>query len=347
VSARRVATAAAVHASAPLRVDLAGGTLDLWPLGLLQPGGATAAVAISLRVAASAGPPPRSGVIALAAEDLALSEEHPANAPLRCRGRLELLQRIAAALAPPEGVTLSTRAPVAQGSGLGTSSALGVAAVAALLRYRGLRPARDEVVALVRDLEAQVLGIPTGTQDHEAAWGGGAFFIRHAPGGGTLWLLPRPLLARLGERLVIFDSGRARSSGPSNWDMFRRRIEGDAAAVRALAQVADAGARAAEALAAHDWRALGRAMRKDLDARRNWSPLVLTPTLERAFDAARRAGALGFKVCGAGGGGFAVALAEPARRARVASAIGDTGARLCDAGPTARGLTVERRRGAS
>jgi D-glycero-alpha-D-manno-heptose-7-phosphate kinase len=342
VSPRRSATAAEVRATAPLRVDLAGGTLDLWPLGLLQPGGATAAVAISLRVAARAAPPPKPGVLALAAEDLAFSEEHPADAPLRRRGRLELLQRIAAALAPPDGVTLATRSPVAQGSGLGTSSALGVAAAAALLRYRGLRPVRDEVVALVRDLEAQVLGIPTGTQDHEAAWGGGAFFIQHAPGGETLWILPRPLLAALEERLVIFDSGRARSSGPSNWDMFRRRIEGDAAAVRALAQVADAGARAAEGLAAHDWRALGRAMRKDLDARRRWSPLVLTPALERAFDAARHAGALGFKVCGAGGGGYAVALADPARRARVARAIEETGARLSDARPTARGLAVAR-----
>ena len=342
MSARRGATPAPVHASAPLRVDLAGGTLDLWPLGLLQPGGATAAVAISLRVEASAAPAPRPGVIALAAEDLALSEEHSAAAPLRRRGRLALLQRIAAALAPPEGVSLSTRSPVAQGSGLGTSSALGVAAAAALLRYRGRRPVRDEVVALVRDLEAQVLGIPTGTQDHEAAWGGGAFFMQHAPGGETLWILPRPLLAALGDRLVIFDSGRARSSGPSNWDMFRRRIEGDAAAVRALAQVAEAGARAAEALAAHDWRALGRAMRKDLDARRSWSPLVLTPALERAFDAARRAGALGFKVCGAGGGGYAIALAEPARRARVARAIEETGARLSGARPTARGLAIRR-----
>ncbi len=126
--------------------------------------------------------------------------------------------------------------------------------------------------------------------------------------------------------------------------MFRRRVEGDRAAVRALAQVADAGARAAEALVAHDWRALGRAMRKDLDARRGWSPLVLTPALERAFDAARRAGATGWKVCGAGGGGYAIALVEPARRARVARAIEESGARLSEARPTARGLVVARSR---
>ncbi len=339
MSARRTPRAA-VTVSAPLRVDLAGGTLDLWPLGLLQPGGATVAAAISLRVAARAGPPPRRGVIALAAEDLACAEEHPADAPLRRRGRLELLQRIAAALAPPDGVSLSTRSPVAQGSGLGTSSALGVAAAAALLRFTGRRAERGEVVALVRDLEAQVLGIPTGTQDHEAAFLGGAFFIQHGPGGGTLWALPRPLLAALGERLVIFDSGLARSSGPSNWDMYRRRIDGDDAAVRALSRVADAGARAAEALAAHDWRALGRAMRQDLDARRGWSPLVLTPALDRAFEAARRAGAQGYKVCGAGGGGYAIALADPARRARVARAIEATGAAISGARPTARGLAA-------
>ncbi|MCU0254058.1 MAG: hypothetical protein MUE47_05905 [Acidobacteria bacterium] len=339
MSARRARGAQAVLASAPLRVDLAGGTLDLWPLGLLQPGGATVATAITLRVEARAEPPPEPGVISLVADDLGREERHSAAAPLARRGALELLQRLAAALAPEQGVRLSTRSPVAQGSGLGTSSALGVATAAALLRYAGRRPQREEVVALVRDLEAQVLGIPTGTQDHEAAWGGGAFFIQHAPGGGTLWVLPRALLAGLGERLVIFDSGRARSSGPSNWDMYRRRIDGDRAAVRALAHVADAGARAAEALAAHDWRGLGRAMRRDLEARCGWSPMVLTPALERAFEAARRAGALGYKVCGAGGGGYAVALVDPSRRARVTRAVEESGARVCGAEPTARGLT--------
>jgi D-glycero-alpha-D-manno-heptose-7-phosphate kinase len=77
-------------------------------------------------------------------------------------------------------------------------------------------------------------------------------------------------------------------------------------------------------------------------ARREWSPLVLTPALERAFDAARRGGALGWKVCGAGGGGFAIALAPPERRERVAAALAEAGVRISGARPTGRGLAVRR-----
>ncbi|MCU0230444.1 MAG: hypothetical protein MUC67_03585 [Acidobacteria bacterium] len=103
MSARRARGAQAVLASAPLRVDLAGGTLDLWPLGLLQPGGATVATAITLRVEARAEPPPEPGVISLVADDLGREERHSAAAPLARRSALELLQRLAAALAPEQG----------------------------------------------------------------------------------------------------------------------------------------------------------------------------------------------------------------------------------------------------
>lgn len=340
---RGVARSECVHASAPLRVDLAGGTLDLWPLGLLAPGGATVASAISLHVTAVASPPRRQGVVSLTAEDLEIAEEHAAARPLAREGRLPLLQRIVALLGPPEGVALTTRSPVRQGSGLGTSSALGIAAAAALARMAGRRLSHADLVTLVRDLEAQVLGIPTGTQDHQAALLGGALILSHAPGGETVWQLPGAALSALAERLVIFDSGRARSSAPSNWDMFRRRVDGDPDAVRALAHVATAGAAAAVALGSADWRALGRAMRQDLEARREWSGLVVTPALERMFDAVKRAGALGWKVCGAGGGGFAIALCAPSRRTRVANAVEESGGRVSEAHPTDRGLRVTRR----
>ncbi len=329
---------ATFHATAPVRVDLAGGTLDLWPLGMLHPGAVTVAVAIDLFVEATASRAPRGGGWLLRAEDLGVEERVPG------RGRkLGYLRLLAEAAGPAEGATLVTRSPVAAGSGLGTSSALGVAAAAALRRLAGGTPRRPETVALVRDLEARVLGIPTGTQDHEAAWAGGLVALEQRAGGAVLTPLPNALLAGLRERLIVVDSRAPRSSGPSNWDMFKRRIDGDRAAIAALRHVARAGARAAAALAAPDWRALGRAMREDLDARRGWSELVVTPHLDALFAAAAAEGALGWKVCGAGGGGYLAVLAAPERRERVAAALAGAGGWPAAAGPTARGLRVSRR----
>jgi D-glycero-alpha-D-manno-heptose-7-phosphate kinase len=342
-AARRRPDRFCLVARAPVRADLAGGTLDLWPLGLLEPGGATVAVAVSLEVEVSVGPGPRPGVARLVSRDLELRLDRRLDAPSPRRGPLELLERLARELAPPAGVELVSRSPVRAGSGLGTSSALGIAAAAALLRARGERPRRERLVALVRDVEAQVLGIPTGTQDHEAAARGGVVVMEHAAGGARVERWAGGLLRALAERLLLVDSGAARSSGPSNWDMFRRRIDGDEAARRAFARVARAGARARDALVAEDWRALGRAMRADLAARREWSPLVLTPALEQVFAAAAGAGAQGARVCGAGGGGYAVVLAPPGRRGRVAAAIAEAGGRPVAARPVARGLAVRSR----
>ncbi len=444
-----------VRATAPLRADLAGGTLDLWPLGLLEDGGATVAVAVDLRVEAVAGPSRRTGRLELRAEDLRKGRSVDPGALSAGRpGPLELLERTSRAAAPGVPLRLATRSPVRAGSGLGTSSALGVAAAAACRAAAGLPVRRPSLVPLVRDLEARVLGIPTGTQDHEAALRGGLVVLAHRPGGarvtrlaggglaalreclllvdsgkgrssgvsnwdlfrrriegdpaavrafrrvaragaraaeaaaglpvrrpslvplvrdlearvlgiptgtqdheaalrgGIVVLSHRPggarvarlagaALAALRECLLLVDSGKGRSSGVSNWDLFRRRIEGDAAAVRAFRKVARAGSRAAEALVAGDLRALGRAMREDMAARADWSPLVLTPALEAILGAARRAGALGEKVCGAGGGGYAVILAPPDRRERIAAAVREAGGDPSPARPTGRGLRLE------
>lgn len=327
-------------ADAPVRADLAGGTLDLWPLGLFHPGAVTVAVAVSLRVTAA--------VIRLGgrrasvrADDLQIERTIDLDRASIRRDRLELLERVLRAVAPRGGVQLTTRSPVRAGSGLGTSSVLGVASVAALQRALGSRASSAQAVALVRDLEAQILGIPTGTQDHLAGWHGGVVIVEHRPGGGVVRRLTGPVLDRLGERLILVDSVQGRSSGPSNWDMFQRRVGGDPTAIKALDQVGRAGRAAAAALAPPDWRALGRAMRADLDARCNWSPLVMTPAFEQIFTTALAAGAFGAKVCGAGGGGFGVVLAPPERRGRVEAAIREAGGQPSPARPTGRGLRVQ------
>jgi D-glycero-alpha-D-manno-heptose-7-phosphate kinase len=331
-----------ILADAPVRADLAGGTLDLWPLGLFHEGSVTVAVAVSLRVQAQvrAAAAKRARVRAV---DLEAGRSVSLTTTRVTQDKLELLERLVRQLAPRGGVDLATRSPVRAGSGLGTSSALGVAVAAALMRFTGAVARVDKVVPLVRDIEAQILGIPTGTQDHEAAWRGGIVIVEHRPGGGAVRRVSGPLLRALGSRLVLVDSVQARSSGPSNWDMYRRRIEADRAAVKALEQVARAGREAAEAILAGDWRALGRAMNADLQARRGWSSLVVTPAFERIFAAAHTAGAMGAKVCGAGGGGFGVVLAAPERRARVVEAIEKAGGVVSEAGPTARGLRLQQR----
>jgi D-glycero-alpha-D-manno-heptose-7-phosphate kinase len=323
-----------------VRADLAGGTLDLWPLGLFHPGAVTVAVAVSLRVEVRVGRPRQRGRLELRSVDLGLEANITRSGSGRPEPALALLERLGRLLSPEQGASIESRSPVRAGSGLGTSSALGVAAAAALARLGGRPARRDRMVATVRDVEAEILGIPTGVQDHWAAVCGGVVLLEHKPDGPSIEVSAAPL-AGLSERLLLVDSGRGRSSGPSNWDMFRRRIEGEPSAVRAFGEIADAGRSARDAIIAQDWRALGRAMTRDLDARAELSPLVMTAELGRLFEVAHRSGALGARVCGAGGGGFAAVLARDGdARERTAQALGAGGFAVANARPTRRGLVV-------
>lgn len=331
-----------LRVEAPLRADLAGGTLDIWPLGLLHPGAVTVAVALSLRARAELSPSPDPSRHRIRSADLGLAAERPVGVRGRAsRGRLALYTRLVALLDPGRGTEIVMRSPVRAGSGLGTSSALGIALAAGLSALSGRRRPPGRLVGLVRDVEAEILGIPTGTQDHWAACRGGIVLLEHGPDGPRVSRTSGAQLAALSDRLLLIDTGRGRSSGPSNWDMFRRRLDGHPAAVRALAAVTRAARRAAEALAAGDWRALGRAMSADLFARAEWSPLVLPRRAEAILTAARRAGAWGARMCGAGGGGFGVALAPPERRRRVADAVAAAGGAVVPARGSARGLRIE------
>ncbi len=324
-------------ARAPCRVDLAGGTLDIWPLGLLHPGARTVNVAIALEATVELERR-RSGyrvsvedgeVEAASAAELA---RHPAAALVAAvAGGLDL---------PPFAARLASRSP--QGAGLGGSSALVVALIAAAEELFERPPSSAERrAALARDLEARMMSLPTGVQDHYPALLGGALEILQRPGGERV----RPLavdLERLGRSLVVAYTGRSHVSARQNWQVVRRRLDGEAEAKGLFGGIAETAERLSGAFEAGDLAETGRLMSREWSLRRRLAPGVSTPEIESLLEAARGAGAWGGKACGAGGGGSIALLVPPARRAAVEAALEGGGARLLDAPPTARGLAVER-----
>jgi len=98
------------------------------------------------------------------------------------RPRLALHEAIVRHHAPAEALRVETESAVPAGSGLGGSSALAVALLAATAAHAGREVDRARLAPLARDIEAGVLEIPTGTQDHLAAIHGGVAAIRHDDG---------------------------------------------------------------------------------------------------------------------------------------------------------------------
>jgi D-glycero-alpha-D-manno-heptose-7-phosphate kinase len=144
----------------------------------------------------------------------------------------------------------------------------------------------------------------------------------------------------LAERLVLAYTGQPRQSGISNWEMFRRFMEGERSAVRGMQAVADVARELTAALREGDLDSAGRLLGKEGKLRYRLAPSVATPALLEAGAAAVRAGALGTKVCGAGGGGCLVAFARQGRAGDVARSMAATGARILEVRIARRGVLV-------
>ena len=326
-------------ASAPARVDLAGGTLDLWPLHVLHPGSVTVNVAIDLRARCRVRR--CDGTFRVSVPDLGY--ERAASRPVDLladpRGALAGAVLEALEITEPRDIELSSDVPY--GSGLGGSSAMTVAMAAALSASVGREFGRSDGVEFVRDVETRGLGKPAGVQDYYPPLDGGLHGIHFTPGrieavrqeiDPSNWL----------RHLTLFDTGAAHSSGMNNWEIYRARLEGDRDVARSLDDIAAAAREMDGAASSGDFRGMGSALRREWEARRRLAPIVSSPAIERAIGAAVEAGAWGGKACGAGGGGCVVLLSPPDRTSAVRETLARGGdGRLLLVAVENRGLSIE------
>jgi D-glycero-alpha-D-manno-heptose-7-phosphate kinase len=324
-----------VRARSWCRVDLAGGTLDLWPLGLLHPDSCTVNVAIDLPVTVALrrrregyeliqdGQRLESATL----DELARTEE----------GRLAGLVGGFLEL-PPAVIEFASASP--RGGGLGASSALVVAFLAAGGAFLG-KPAADvhRVAAVARDLEAQLMGLPTGIQDHYPGLLGGALELTYPPGGHRVATLVADLEA-LGDSLVVAYSGQSHFSAGANWQIVRRRLEAEPETTELLGGIGRVARQLSGALSTGDLPAVGRLLSEEWAQRRRLAEGISTSRLEELLAAGLAAGAWGGKACGAGGGGSLVLLAPPKARRAVVGALESLGAEVIDTRPTTSSLEV-------
>ncbi|HKY33506.1 MAG TPA: hypothetical protein VJV23_13310 [Candidatus Polarisedimenticolia bacterium] len=329
-----------IVANAPTRIDLAGGTLDIWPLNMLVDRAVTVNVAIDLWATTTLEEMP-SGRIKVRSEDQQVEEtwDHPIPAALKTE--LPLIAECVRFFDPERPLRIATRCAAPAGSGLGGSSSLAISLLGGLQAFLG-RPIipPDEMVRVARDLEARVLEIPTGTQDHFAAAFGGAAAIRFGPGKPVREPLPLDL-DRLSGRLVLAYAGASRASAQANWDMVRRVIEREGDTRRSLQAIATIAQEMRGALMQGDLDGAASLMAREWAERKTLSPKVTTEIIEKSLAAAQPAGALAGKVCGAGGGGCMVFLCREGAREAVRSALdrlAPDGVRVLAARPTRVGL---------
>ncbi len=329
-----------IESSAPTRIDLAGGTLDIWPLYLFHERAQTINAAISLRARCSIQPRGSRGLTIISGDtgmrvDVTHWSELRDNHELRLLGRL--LHYFQA-----EGLEVHTRSESPVGAGIAGSSALNIAVCGALVAWSGEPRTDADIMQIAMNVEAQAIDVPTGVQDYRPALYGGISAVELRVDGVRRVELPVSAL-ELERRLVLAYTGATRNSGINNWEVTKRHIDGDRNVQRRFERIRDIAGAMREALERGAWSEVGRQVAEEWENRKGLAPGVTTPEIDAILAAARDAGAFGGKVCGAGGGGCLFCLGEPERIPAIRAAIAAAGGRLLDFNIEPDGLRVDTR----
>ncbi len=317
----------------PVRVDLAGGTLDIWPISAIVPN------AVTLNCTLDDG-------VTIKIERV-LGPSTLVNADTGLIGPLSAthtdLKLVAGAMNffrphTEEGFKVTTHSSVPRGSGLGTSSVILAALLSGISLELETPMQALEIVRAATDIEARIIACPTGVQDYIAPLFGGMNSIRFP--AGNLTVTPIPIPDELRDRMVLIFTGFCHFSGAPNWEMVKGFF--DSSQIRsAFYQLADIANHAVNAVESGNVNRLARHMREDYDIRKSL-PVQLLPQTEDLFQFLEENPLVtGFRMCGAAGGGTVVAISAEGKADSLRHEVNELGYQVLALKPQKGGITVD------
>ncbi len=330
-----------IESSAPTRVDLAGGTIDIWPIYLFHPNATTVNFALSLRASVRLETREDNRIV-LESRDRGVRIETTVERldELARDQQLELVSKMVHFFRPQHGFHLVANSEAPAGAGISGSSALAIALIGALNRLVGDRYDERKFITIAANIETSVIKVPAGFQDYYPAFYGSASCIHFRAEGIERELLPVDV-SEIERRFVICYTGEPRNSGINNWAVFKRHIDGDGELFEIFEKIRDAATSMRAALLNNDWTRVAEVMRAAYPNRKRLAPGITTPHMDALVEKALANGAEAAKVCGAGGGGCIAFLCAPDRKQDVISALAsEKGAEVLNWKVSREGLTV-------
>lgn len=343
-------------ASAPTRIDLAGGTLDIWPIPpILQHKSElwnepieTINVAINLKAKTQVTLKKSEKVKFIFADNMNNSRENFEDLNTNSAVNFPIHRAVARCYQSRfsemgfNHLEIQSDAQAPKGSGLGGSSALIVSMIGCFERLLGNNtPELAKICGIALNLEAGILGNLAGCQDHYASAFGGIQSVQHSSSGTQSSQIKcdgNELLSRI----VLAHSGQQHFSAFNNWLILEKVLAGAKEKIDQLAEIARISHALVRPLEEGDWNFVAKLMSEEWEIRRELAPGISTEVLDRLYTIGREAGAAGGKVCGAGGGGVLVLLVKnPSDIGQVCKAVADAGGILLPAQFSRSGLEIE------
>ena len=222
-----------------------------------------------------------------------------------------------------EGIEVTCTADIPAGTGLGSSSTFTVGLLHTLYCYKGKYISKPDLAARACVVEIEKLGNPIGKQDQYAAALGGLNFIRfHANGSVTHepLLLKRDVQRQLENNLCAFYLGTSRSANEILQEQSSNM--NDEAKAQNLVKMCDLALQMKTALIAGDLTTFGEILHESWLLKRELASGISNPEIDELYSKAMKAGAIGGKLLGAGGGGFMLFYCPQEKQALLSSSLG-------------------------
>jgi D-glycero-alpha-D-manno-heptose-7-phosphate kinase len=329
-----------ITAQSPCRVDLAGGTLDIWPLYLFHPNAVTVNFAVDRYTSCELITRSDQAIILRSADQKGQERFSSLDELLSTKKyKLPLLAWVIRYFKPKTGIELNTNSEAPAGAGISGSSALIISISSALNKLTGAGYNIEKIREISQNIEAQIIKVPTGCQDYYPAMYGGVSAIELTEAGIIRKEIPVDL-TDFNSRVVLAYTGKPRNSGINNWEVTRLHISGDKQVQKNFDRIAAISYAMRGALEKSDWPEVARLIREEWANRRKNAPGITTELIDKLVDVTKKAGAKAAKVCGAGGGGCVLFLVEPGAKDAVSRAIEAEGAFVLPVSVAPRGVRV-------
>lgn len=298
------------RSKAPLRIGLAGGGTDVSPYSDLY-GGAILNATVSLYAYANIEPLQENAII-LNTMDRKEEQRFEWNERLPIDGKLDLLKGVYNRIQreygmPMTGFRLSTFVDAPAGSGLGTSSTLVVAIVGAFAEMLRLPLGEYDIAHLAYEIERKDLNMAGGRQDQYAATFGGVNFMEFLAGDKVIvnpLRIKQQYLFELENNLVLYYTSTSRESARIIEKQSENVVQKKEKSIEAMHQLKNQAQRMKEALLKGRVNEIGEILDFGFQQKRQMAEGISNSLIDEIYEAAKKSGASGGKISGAGGGGF-------------------------------------------
>ena len=301
------------RSKAPLRIGLAGGGTDVSPYSDIY-GGAILNATISLYANATIEPLSENRII-LEAIDRNEVEQYDFTSELPINGKLDLLKGVYNSIQKKygfnkhQGFHLSTFVDAPAGSGLGTSSTLVVAIIGAFNEMLRLLLGEYDMAHFAYDIERKDLGLAGGKQDQYAATFGGVNFMEFEKDDKVIvnpLRVKQQHLFELENNLLLYYTSTSRESAEIIKKQSKNVSDQKEKSIEAMHQLKEQARLMKEALLKGKLNEIGEILDFGFQQKRKMAEGISNPLMEDIYESAKKAGATGGKISGAGGGGFMI-----------------------------------------